>query len=83
MAEKSIETAKRASERLTRQMLSLGETTAAIESRIEEEKQRREAQDSEQMSRRVALLIESLNSTAIDVTKVFRTRSPTAPGRPT
>ena len=71
LAQKSIDSAKRASERLTRQMLSLGETTAAIETRIEEEKRRREAQDSEQMSRRVALLIESLNSTAIDVTKIL------------
>jgi len=70
-AEASVATAKRASERLTRQMLALGETTAAIEARIDEEKQRREAQDSEQMSRRVALLIESLNSTAIDVTKIL------------
>ncbi|MBV9930782.1 MAG: hypothetical protein JO013_07540 [Alphaproteobacteria bacterium] len=71
VAEASVETARRASERLTRQMLSLGETTAAIEARIAEEKQRRDAQDSEQMSRRVALLIESLNSTAIDVTKIL------------
>jgi len=71
LAERSVEAAKRASERLTRQMLALGETTAAIEARIDEDKRRRESQDSEQFSRRVALLIESLNSTAIDVTKIL------------
>jgi hypothetical protein len=71
VAERSVETAKRASERLTRQMLSLGEATAAIEARIADDKSQRDAQDSEQMSRRVALLIESLNSTAIDVTKIL------------
>jgi len=71
VSERAIETARRASERLTRQMLSLGETAAAIEARIDEERSDREAKDSENFSRRVALLIESLNSTAIDVTKIL------------
>ncbi|HEY0412279.1 MAG TPA: hypothetical protein VGD66_03960 [Allosphingosinicella sp.] len=71
LAERSIVTARRASERLTRQMLSLGETAAAIEARIDEERRSREELDSEAFSRRVALLIESLNSTAIDVTKIL------------
>ncbi|HEX8571371.1 MAG TPA: hypothetical protein VF759_01320 [Allosphingosinicella sp.] len=71
VSERAIETARKASERLTRQMLSLGETAAAIEARIDEERRDREAKDSENFSRRVALLIESLNSTAIDVTKIL------------
>jgi hypothetical protein len=71
LAERSVATAHRASERLTRQMLTLGETAATIEARIETERRSREAQDSEAFSRRVALLIESLNSTAIDVTKIL------------
>ncbi len=71
MSERAIETARRASERLTRQMLALGETAAAIEARIDEEHRDREAKESENFSRRVALLIESLNSTAIDVTKIL------------
>jgi hypothetical protein len=71
VSERAIETARRASERLTRQMLSLGETAAAIEARIEDERRDRDAKDSENFSRRVALLIESLNSTAIDVTKIL------------
>lgn len=71
VSERAIETARRASERLTRQMLSLGETAAAIEARIDEERRDREEKESENFSRRVALLIESLNSTAIDVTKIL------------
>jgi hypothetical protein len=71
VSERAIETARRASERLTRQMLALGETAAAIEARIDEERREREAKESDSFSRRVALLIESLNSTAIDVTKIL------------
>jgi hypothetical protein len=71
VSERAIDTARRASERLTRQMLSLGETAAAIEARIDEERAEREEKESENFSRRVALLIESLNSTAIDVTKIL------------
>jgi hypothetical protein len=71
LAEKAVTTARRASERLTRQMLTIGQTTAAIEARIEETDKEREEQESQLLSRRVALLIESLNSTAIDVTKIL------------
>jgi hypothetical protein len=71
LAQRSLDAAREASERLTRQMLILGETTAAIEDRIDRERREREAKDSDNFSRRVALLIESLNSTAIDVTKIL------------
>jgi membrane protein implicated in regulation of membrane protease activity len=71
LAERTVEAARKASERLTRQMLTIGETTAAVEERIDESRKEREARDSENFSRRVALLIESLNSTAIDVTKIL------------
>jgi predicted nucleic acid-binding Zn-ribbon protein len=71
VAERAVETARKASERLTRQMLTIGEAAGAVEARIEKDRQEREARDSEQFSRRVALLIESLNSTAIDVTKIL------------
>lgn len=71
LAERAVTTARRASERLTRQMLTIGQTTAAIEARIEDSDREREEQEAQALSRRVALLIESLNSTAIDVTKVL------------
>ncbi|WP_324750036.1 hypothetical protein SH591_00315 [Sphingomonas sp. LY54] len=71
VAERAVETARRASERLTRQMLTIGEAAAAIEERIDEGRREREQSDSDNFSRRVALLMESLNSTAIDVTKIL------------
>lgn len=71
IAENAVETARRASERLTRQMLKIGQTSAAVETRIDEAQKVRDEQESQNLSRRVALLIESLNSTAIDVTKIL------------
>lgn len=71
MSETAAAAARRASERLTRQLITIGETAAVIESRIESERAAREEQDAESLARRVALLIESLNSTAIDVTKIL------------
>jgi DNA repair exonuclease SbcCD ATPase subunit len=71
LTETAISAARRASERLTRQLITIGETAAAIEDRIEHERAVRDEQDSEALGRRVALLIESLNSTAIDVTKIL------------
>ncbi len=70
-ADQATAVARRASERLTRQLLVIGETAAAIEARMAEDKAEREQKESEALSRRVALLIESLNSTAIDVTKIL------------
>jgi hypothetical protein len=71
LSERAVDSARHAGERLTRQMLALGEAGAALEGRIEEERREREAREREDLPRRVALLIESLNSTAIDVTKIL------------
>ena len=71
MSDAAVASARRASERLTRQLVTIGETAAAIEDRIDSERREREEKDAESLSRRVALLIESLNSTAIDVTKIL------------
>jgi hypothetical protein len=71
VSERALETARLASERLTRQMLALSETSGAVEARIEDERRDRETRERQNLSRRVALLIESLNSTAIDVTKIL------------
>jgi hypothetical protein len=71
LSRRAVEAARDASERLTRQMLALGETASAVEDRIEAARREREEEESENFSRRVALLIESLNSTAIDVTKIL------------
>ena len=52
-------------------MLTIAETTASLETRIEEAHAEIEEHDQAHFSRRVALLIESLNSIAIDVTKIL------------
>ena len=49
----------------------MSETAAAIEDRIAEDRAQREEQEAEALSRRVSLLIEALNSTAIDVNKLL------------
>jgi hypothetical protein len=71
MSDGAVAAARKASERLTRQLLTIGETASAIEARLEEASAERDEREAEGFSRRVALLIESLNSTAIDVTKLL------------
>ena len=67
----ALSTAKAASERLTRQLLTIGETAAAIEARIADDRAEREERNAQELSRRVSLLIDALNSTAIDVSKIL------------
>jgi hypothetical protein len=69
----AAEAAQRTSERLTRQMLAIADSTATVESRIEEARTERENADKDTFARRVSLLIESLNSASIDITKSFST----------
>ena len=69
--ERAVETAQKATDRLMRQMLTISETSAALEARIAEAKDEAERSDHSTFARRVALLIESLNSNAIDVTKIL------------
>jgi hypothetical protein len=76
LSERAIATARGASERLTRQMLAIGESAAAVEARIDAARQSQKEHDGESFSRRVSLLIESLNSTAIDVTKILSNEVP-------
>ena len=68
----ALATAKAASERLTRQLLTIGETAAAIEERIAEDRAAREAKEAHaSVAARVDLIIDALNSTAIDVSKIL------------
>ncbi len=69
--EKAVAAAQKATDRLMRQMLTISETSAALEARISEAKDEAERGDQSNFARRVALLIESLNSSAIDVTKIL------------
>jgi hypothetical protein len=70
-AENAVMAAQKATDRLMRQMLTIAETSAALEARFAEAKEEVEEADQSAFSRRIALLIESLNSTAIDVTKIL------------
>lgn len=70
-SEEAVGAAQAAAERLARQMLTITDTTASIEARISEVNAQVEEQNQEEFSRRSALLIESLNSAAIDIAKVM------------
>lgn len=69
--EQAVAAAQKATDRLMRQMLTISETSAALEARITEARDEVEQSDQANFARRVALLIESLNSTAIDVNKIL------------
>ena len=71
VAEEAIKAAHQASERLTRQLLTIADTSANVEQRIVQAEQASEDRDRDHFARRSAALIESLNSTAIDVTKIL------------
>lgn len=70
-ADDAVKAANQAAERLTRQLLTIADTSASLEQRVADADQAAEARDRDHFSRRSALLIESLNSTAIDVTKIL------------
>ncbi|WP_150290324.1 hypothetical protein [Sphingobium estronivorans] len=71
VAEEAVKAAHQASDRLTRQLLTIADTSATVEARIEEAERAAEDRDRDHFARRSALIIESLNSTAIDVTKIL------------
>lgn len=70
-AARAVETANKASERLMSQMLTIADTTSNVEARIEQARTEIEEANRDTLSRKVALLIESLNSTSIDVAKIL------------
>ncbi|MEO7365020.1 MAG: hypothetical protein ABIW03_01715 [Sphingomicrobium sp.] len=71
IAARAVESAREASERLTQQMLTLGQSSAALEQYFEEGQADQREKDSEAFARRVSLLIDSMNSAAIDVGKIL------------
>ena len=72
-AETAATAAERASERLARQIQAIGDATAIVDTRIEDARAEREKSDQDTLTRRVSLLIESLNSASIDIAKAFST----------
>jgi len=71
VAARAVESARAASDRLTQQMLNLGQSAAALEVHIEQTSTEQREKDSEAFARRVSLLIDSMHSAAIDVGKIL------------
>jgi len=71
VAAKAVESARTASDRLTQQMFTLGQTASALEAHIEQTSKEQQEKDSEAFAKRVALLIDSMHSAAIDVGKIM------------
>lgn len=69
--ERNIALSETASSMVTKQLGELGEMTASLESRIAESKNSFESVHDDSFARRMVLLTESLNSTAIDVAKIL------------
>ena len=69
VADDAVKAAHRATDKLTRQMLTLTDASKALESTLQSNAEQVETQDREQMAQRSARLIASLNERAIDVNK--------------
>ena len=71
VAARAVELARAASDRLTQQVLSLGQSASALEQHIEATRDEQREKDSEAFARRVSLLIDSMHSASIDVGKIL------------
>jgi hypothetical protein len=71
VATNAVETARRASDRLTQQMLSIGQSAVALEAHLEQSREAQRKDDGEEFGRRVSLLMDSMHSAAIDVQKIL------------
>jgi len=68
---RAVESARGASERLTQQMISIGQSATALDQHFNETNETQRARDSESFARRVSLLIDSMHSASIDVGKIL------------
>jgi len=71
VATHAVNTAREASDRLTAQMLSIGQSAAALEAHIERSREAQMKDSGEEFARRVSLLMDSMNSASIDVQKIL------------
>ena len=71
VAARALEAARGVSERLTQQMINIGQSAAALEAHLQETTELHRQQDSEAFAKRVSLLIDSMHSAAIDVGKIM------------
>ncbi|MEO8175136.1 MAG: hypothetical protein ABI626_00580 [Sphingomicrobium sp.] len=71
VAARAVESAREASDRLTQQMITLGQSSNALEQHFMQTQADQREKDSEAFARRVSLLMDSMNSAAIDVGKIL------------
>ena len=71
VAARALEAARGVSERLTQQMINIGQSAAALDAHLQETSESQRAHDSEQFAKRVSLLIDSMHSASIDVGKIL------------
>ena len=71
VAARAVDSARAASDRLTQQMIAIGQTASALEAHMEQTSKEQREKDSEVFAKRVALLIDSMHSAAIDVGKIM------------
>ncbi|WBH17561.1 coiled-coil domain-containing protein [Sphingomonas radiodurans] len=70
-AETAVNAANRAAERLDRQIHAIDTATALVDTRLEVARAEHDEANQESFARRASLLIEALNSAAIDITRTF------------
>jgi ABC-type transporter Mla subunit MlaD len=70
-AARAVDSARGATDRLTQQILLLGQGATALEQHIEKQQEERREADSEAFARKVSLLIDSMHSASIDVGKIL------------
>jgi hypothetical protein len=71
VAARAVDSARAASDRLTQQMFTIGQTATALEAHMEQTSKEQREKDSEVFAKRVAILIDSMHSAAIDVGKIM------------
>lgn len=71
VAARAVDSARAATDRLTNQMLVLGQSATALDQHFEKQQEERREADSEAVTRRVSLLIDSMHSASIDVGKIL------------
>ena len=71
VAARALEAARGVSERLTQQMINIGQSAAALDAHLRETTESQREHDSEHFAKRVSLLIDSMHSASIDVGKIL------------
>lgn len=71
VAARALEAARGVSERLTQQMINIGQSAAALDAHLQETSELQRQHDSENFAKRVSLLIDSMHSASIDVGKIL------------